>query len=167
MTFFLGFELEMTVDRVLVESDGPQLSAATDPAGQRWLVFRCRNDGEGSLWLCSPITDHALRQVETGRAAPRDAFRHSCTGLVEMVACGREGALPDRCLLCAEIPEALLPSPDLMVEAFGNRQVDVSVDRPLVRPIAPRRSPSTSGRDTRWSTSDEPISAGPLLCPAA
>src|SRR6516165_9661774 len=113
MTFFLGFELEMTVDRVLVESDGPQLSAATDPSGQRWLVFRCRGNAEGSLWLCSPITDHALRQVEKGRATPRDAFRHSCTGLVEVVSCTREGARPDRCLSCGEIPEALLPPPDL------------------------------------------------------
>lgn len=159
MTFFFGFELEMTIDTVLVGSDGPQLSTGTDPSGQRWLVFRARSDGEGSVWLCSPVTDRALRQVKLGRATPRDAFRHSCTGLVEVVSFSGDRALPERCLLCGEIPEALLPPPDLMVDAF--------VDRGSVGRVAAGNGRTTYNPDPRWTTSDEPISTVPRLCPAA
>jgi hypothetical protein len=157
MFFFLGFDLEMTIDRVLIDANGPQLCAGTDRSGQRWLVFGSGSDGEQSLWLCSPISDLALRQVEAGRAAPRDALRHSSTGLVEVVSCAAEGAVPERCLLCGEIPEAMLPPPDLMVAAGVDSQLQVSIDRPSERRVAPGR-PSMSG---------EPTSTGALLCPAA
>jgi hypothetical protein len=157
MLFFLGFDLEMTIDRVLIEADGPQLCAGTDRSGQRWLVFRSRSDRKESLWLCSPITNRALRLVETGRSAPRDALQHSSTGLVEVVSCVTEGAVPERCLVCGEIPETLLPPPDLMVAALAGDQKRVSIDRPSVRRVA-SHGPSTS---------DEPISTGALLCSAA
>jgi hypothetical protein len=167
MTIFLGFALELTIDRVLVAADGPQLSTGTDPSGQRWLVYRCRSDGEGSVWLCSPITDRALQQVELGWATPRDAFRHSCTGLVEVVSCAPGRAIPEQCLPCGEIPEALLPPPDLMVDAFVDCHVSVSLDRRWVSPVAAPSAPSTCKSDARWTTSDEPIYTGSRLCPAA
>ena len=167
MTFFLGFALEMTIDTVLVEANGPQLSTGTDPSGQRWLVFRCRSDGDGSVWLCSPVTDRALRRVELGWATPRDAFRHSCTGLVEVVSCAVNRALPERCLPCGEIPEALLPPADLMVDALVDRQMHAGVDRRLVSVVAALNAPSTYQPDARWTTSDEPIYTGSRLCAAA
>jgi hypothetical protein len=113
--YFLGFDLELTIDRVLIQADGPQLCAGRDITGQRWLVFRGWSDGETSNWLCSPITDRALREVESGRAAPRDAIRHSSTGLVEVASYRSGRVLPETCLPCSEIPERLLPPADLTV----------------------------------------------------
>jgi len=167
MIFFLGFELEMTIDTELIEADGPQLSAGTDFSGQRWLVFRCRSDGDGSVWLCSPITARALKQVELGLATPRNAIRHSCTGLVELVSYAAGRTLPERCLPCGEIPEALLPPPDLLVDAFVDRQVHVRADYRSDSLVAALNAPSTYQPDARWTTSDEPISTDSLLCPAA
>jgi hypothetical protein len=162
VTLFFGFDLEMTIDRVLIAADGPQLCAGTDPCGQRWLVFRSHSDGQGSVWLCSPITDRALRLVQSGRAAPRDALRHSCSGLVEVVSCRAGRALPERCLGGGEIPEALLPPPDLRVEAFVDPSRPAGGEHPPARPVS-----STANPDGRWSAADEPTSPGSLLCAAA
>jgi hypothetical protein len=121
MLFFLGFELEVAIDSVLIHGDGPQLCAGADFSGQRWLVFRSYSDGEASLWLCSPITERALRLVKTGRATPRDAFRHSSTGLVEVVSYVEGRVIPEQCLTCAEIPDSLLPSADLIVNPKSSK----------------------------------------------
>jgi hypothetical protein len=119
VSYFLGFDLELTIDSVLIHTEGPVLCAGTDPSGRRWLAFRSGSDEEASHWLCSPITDLALRAVETGRATPRDALAHSSTGLVEVVSYTGGRVLPERCIRCAEIPEVLLPPADLRVTSFG------------------------------------------------
>jgi hypothetical protein len=41
--YFLGFDLQMTIDAVLIQTDGPLLCAGRDFSGQRWLVFRSRS----------------------------------------------------------------------------------------------------------------------------
>jgi hypothetical protein len=150
MLFFLGFELEIAVDSVLIQADGPRLCAGTDFAGQRWLVFRSFSDEDASLWLCSPISDRALRLVKTGRATARDAFRHSSTGLVEVVSYVEGRVVPERCLTCAEIPDSLLPSADLVVNP---------------KPVKPRSDPGRQRRrqsecatlrPRKWETEVDP-----------
>jgi hypothetical protein len=56
-----------------------------------------------------------MRAVADGVATPRDAVRHSATGTVEMVTIDHGRALPDRCLLCTDLPEDLLPTADRRV----------------------------------------------------
>jgi hypothetical protein len=153
MFFFLGFDLELTIDRVLIETDGPRLCAGIDLQGQRWLVFRSCSNAEESRWLCSPITDRALRQVETGRAKARDALRHSSTGLVEVVSYTNGGVVPERCFRCAEIPESLLPPADLRVRPFADSKNGAGADPSPVGlagpPTGPRRPPRMPVRGSR------------------
>jgi hypothetical protein len=167
MLFFLGRDLEMIVDRVLIWADGPQLCAGTDLTGQRWLVFRSRSDREGSLWLCSPITEKALREVETGRAAPRDALRHSSTGLVEVVAHAQGRVLPERCLRGGDIPEPLLPPADLRVTALVERTTPAGPQQPTVRPVAPHAASSTPALPAGPLKPHQPVGTHPALCAAA
>jgi hypothetical protein len=112
MLIFCGFEIELFIEGVLARDDGPRLCWARDYAAQQWLVCRVGDDPEHLAWLCAPVSERAVEAVMSGRATPRDAIRHSVTGTVELVAvdCGR--AVPDRCLLCAHIPEDLLPGDD-------------------------------------------------------
>jgi hypothetical protein len=147
MFVFLGFDLDMTIDRVLIRAEGPQLCTGTDSSGQRWLVFRSRSDAEASLWLCSPITDRALRQVETGSATPRDALRHSSTGLVELVSYAGGRVVPERCLLCGEIPELLLPPAELRVASFVEGKQPASAHRSAGRQVASHHRSSTLAVD--------------------
>jgi hypothetical protein len=121
MFFFLGCDLEIIIDCVLIRADGPRLCAGTDFTGRRWLVFRSRSDRHQSVWLCSPISERALREVETGRATPRDALRHSCTGWAEVVSYVDGRVVPDMCLPCGDIPDLLLPTADLGVTSLVQR----------------------------------------------
>jgi hypothetical protein len=144
MFFFLGCDLELTIDSVLVRTEGPQLCAGTDICGQRWLAFRALSNEEEWFWLCSPITARALQEVEAGRATPRDAIRHSSTGSAELVSYVGGRARPDARLLCAEIPERFLPPVELRVpsifeservaglEARSRRMVDTVPSRPVL-----------------------------------
>jgi hypothetical protein len=147
MFVFVGFDLEMTIDRVLIQEEGPQLCIGTDPSGQRWLVFRSLSNAEASLWLCSPLTDRALRQVETGRATPRDALRHSSTGWVELVSFAGGRVAPERCLLCGEIPEPLLPPAEFRVASVVEGKHPASPHRSTGRPVASHHRPSTPAMD--------------------
>jgi hypothetical protein len=167
MFFFLGFDLDMTIDRVLIESEGPQLCSGTDFSGQRWLVFRSRSDAEESIWLCSPLTERALLKVETGRAAPRDAMRHSSTGLVEVVSYRGRRVVPEKCLGCAEIPESLLPPGDLRVPASIEMKREAVNDRSTGRRAATHADPPGPAPDARSRTPDESPGAGAVLYSAA
>jgi hypothetical protein len=161
MFFFLGHDLEMIIDRVLIRADGPQLCAGTDFTGQRWLVFRSRSNQEQSLWLCSPITQRALRQVETGRATPRNALRHSATGSVEVVTYAGGRVLPERCLRCSDIPDALLPSADLRVTLFAECRQVAGADRSTAGPVASPAELPTLARQAGSRESHRPAGSHP------
>jgi hypothetical protein len=165
MLFFLGRDLEMTIDRVLIWAGGPRLCAGTDFTGQHWLVFRIRSDREQSHWLCSPITHQALGQVQTGRATPRDALRHSSTGLVEVVSYVGGQVLPERCLRCGEIPEPFLPPADFKVTCCGGGEEPASANQSTARPGVSNDPPS---RPDVHSRQPHPgVAAHPALCAAA
>jgi hypothetical protein len=115
MLIFCGFEIELFVDEVLTRDDGLRVCCGRDGTGHRWLIARVDEDPDYLAWLCAPVSERAIRAVVTGCASPRDVIRHSATGTVELVAVDHGRAVPDRCLLCADIPEALLPDPDLVV----------------------------------------------------
>jgi hypothetical protein len=110
MLIFCGFDIELFVEGVLARRDGPTLCCAHDSAGDHWLIVEVDDDPVHLAWLCVPVSERAMEAVVSGRAAPWDAIRHSATGTVDLVAVDHGRAVPDRCLLCASIPEQLLPA---------------------------------------------------------
>jgi hypothetical protein len=65
------------------------------------------DDRDHPAWVCAQASRPAIRAVLDGRASPRDVLRHSATGTVELVRVADGRAVPDRCLLCAEVDECL------------------------------------------------------------
>jgi len=110
MLRFCGFDLELTVETVLAGRDWPSLCAARDFTGGPWLIALVDDDPSHLVWLCAPLSERGMRAVADGQAQAVDALGHSCTGTVEVVTVDHGRAVPDRCLLCAEVPKYLLPS---------------------------------------------------------
>lgn len=110
MLIFCGFEIELVIDGVVARQDGPTLCCARDSAGDRWLIVEVDDDPVHLAWLCVPVSERAMDAIASGRAAARDAVRHSVTGTVDLVTIDHGRAVPDCCLLCASIPEHLLPA---------------------------------------------------------
>ncbi len=105
-----GFDLDLLVETVLARRDWPSLCAARDAAGNRWLIALVDDHPAHLAWLCAQVSERAMRAVAEGRAEAVAALRHSLTGTVELVTVDHGRAAPDRCLLCAEVPDCLLPS---------------------------------------------------------
>jgi hypothetical protein len=115
MLIFCGFDIQLYVEQILVRDSGPRLCYARDCTAQQWLIVKVAEDPDLLAWLCVPVSERAMRAVEEGRATSRDAAQHSATGVVELVAVEHGRAVPDSCLLCADIPEQLLPAADFSV----------------------------------------------------
>jgi hypothetical protein len=113
MTNFYGYELELFAIEVLTEVRGVTVRTGVDVGGGLWLVVLVDDDPEHLVWVCAPVSPRALLEVASGRAAVRDVLRHTATGTVDVVTTDRGRAVPDRCLLCGDIPMALLPHDDL------------------------------------------------------
>jgi hypothetical protein len=103
MVRFCGFDLELFVEDILSRAAWPALCSARDVSGRPWLVVQICDGPDCLAWLCAQVSPRALAAVVEGRAAPMDAVRHSLTGTVELVTVQDGRALPDRCLLCAEV----------------------------------------------------------------
>jgi hypothetical protein len=102
--------MQMQIDKVICQNELCFLGAGTDGAGQQWLVMHQRRP-QTAAWLCAAISPRMLEELEAGRAAPRDIFRHSVTGTVEMVTPGdrvSEGCLAS--VRCADLPDSWLSS---------------------------------------------------------
>ena len=112
MLTFHGFDIELVIDAVLDRHSGPSLCCARDSLGARWLIVAVDEDPSHLAWLCVPVSERAMHAVATGRATARNAIQHSFTGTVELVAVDHGKAVPDRCLLCSDVPERLLPADD-------------------------------------------------------
>jgi hypothetical protein len=115
MLIFCGFEIQLCVEQILARDNGPELCCARDCTAQQWLIVKVGEDHDVLAWLCVPMSEHAMLAVAKGRASPRDAAQHSATGTVELVVVDHGRAVPDSCILCAAIPERLLPADDLSV----------------------------------------------------
>jgi hypothetical protein len=115
MMKFYGYELELFCEEVLGEIRGVNVRTGLDFHGGRWLIVRVDDDPEHLVWVCAPVSSRALQEVAAGRASIRDALRHSVTGTVEVVTVDHGRAVRDSCLLCADIPAALLPPGDVRV----------------------------------------------------
>ena len=114
MLRFCGFDRELVVEDLLPpEARGgwPVVYSARDGDGSRWLIVQVDNNPLHLSWLCAPIGERALRAVMQGRGAPADALRHSMTGTAELVTVHQGRALPDRCLLGAQVAEMLSAAP--------------------------------------------------------
>ncbi len=105
MLRFCGFDLELLVDDVISREQWPALCEAHDESGAHWLIVQVDDDQDHPAWLCEPVSPPAIRAVLEGRASPHDVLRHSATGTVELVRVAQGRAIPDRCLLCAEVDE--------------------------------------------------------------
>jgi hypothetical protein len=112
MTNFYGYEIELFAIDVLTEVPGASVRSGVDLHGERWLIVLVDEDPGHLVWMCAPVSSRALFEVAAGRAAVRDVLRHTVTGTVEVVTTIRGRAVPDRCLLCSDIPPALLPLDD-------------------------------------------------------
>jgi hypothetical protein len=117
MLTFCGFDIELFVEAVVARRDGPSLCCARDSTGAQWLIVQVDDDPSHLAWLCVPVSERAMQAIVTGRAALRDAIQHSATGAVELVVVDHGRAVADRCLLCADVPEQLLPADDRHVLA--------------------------------------------------
>jgi hypothetical protein len=115
MLTFCGYETELFVETVLARDNGPRLCCARDWTGDQWLIVSVDDDPDHLAWLCVPVSEHAMEAVLSGRATPRDASQHSATGTVDLVVIDHGRAIPDRCLLCASIPEQLFPADNCRV----------------------------------------------------
>ena len=112
MLHFLGSELDLAVDTILVRQDQPVLFTAIDFQGQRWLVIQAGTKGSQQSWLCAPVTDRQIECVVSGSAAPRDVFRHTATGTAILVSPADGPSLSDHMMLCPDIPDRYLPAGD-------------------------------------------------------
>jgi hypothetical protein len=114
MLRFCGSDLKLVVEGILpTEARGgwPVVYSARDGDGTHWLVVQVDDNPLHLSWLCAPIGERALRAVMEGRAAPADALRHSITGTAELVTVHQGRAIPDRCLLGAQVAERLSAAP--------------------------------------------------------
>jgi hypothetical protein len=108
---FFGFEIELTVEAVLVQDDaGARVCSAHDCNEQQWLIVNVSDEPDDLAWLCVPVSERAIEAFLTGRGSIRDVICHSATGTVDLVRVEHGRAVPDRCLLCASLSEYLLPS---------------------------------------------------------
>jgi hypothetical protein len=78
MLRFCGFELELSIERIVAQQDGPASCWATDSSGDNWLVGQMDDSPDHLTWLWTPVSARAL--LDHGRA------------------------VPDRCLLGASLP---------------------------------------------------------------
>jgi hypothetical protein len=113
MTNFYGYELELFATEVLTEVRGVSVRTGVALRGEPWLIVLVDDDPGHLVWVCAPVSPRALSEVASGRAAVRDVLRHTATGTVDVVTTDRGRAVPDSCLLCRDIPTALLPHGDL------------------------------------------------------
>lgn len=110
MLHFCGFDLELPVETVLAGEEWPSLVAARDFTGCQWLIALVDDNPDHLEWVCAPVSVRGMQAVADGRANPIDAIRHSATGTVEIVTIDRGRPVPDRCLLCKDVPEYCLPT---------------------------------------------------------
>ena len=114
MLRFCGSDLKLVVEGMLpAEARGgwPVVYSARHGDGTHWLIVQVDDSPLHLSWLCAPIGERALRAVMQGRGAPADALRHSMTGAAELVTVHQGRALPDRCLLGAQVAEMLSAAP--------------------------------------------------------
>jgi hypothetical protein len=112
MLTFCGFDLELFVEGVLERREWPILCCARDVTGRQWLIVQIDDDPVHLAWMCSPVSERAMRAVRDGQCAPTDVLHHSATGTVELVTIDHGRATPDRCLLCEQVWEHLPTSTD-------------------------------------------------------
>jgi len=117
MTNFYGYEIELFATEVLTEVHGVSVRRGVDLGGGQWLIVLVDDDPDHLVWICAPVSSRAVSEVASGRARVGDVLRHTATGTVEVVTVDHGHAVPDRCLLCREIPTAFLPPGDYQVKS--------------------------------------------------
>jgi hypothetical protein len=114
---FLGYELELSEVGVISDDDDHSIRYGTDDEGCQWLIVEADGDPDHLVWVCAPVTSRMLAEVESGRAAPWDALRHSATGMAEVVVIDHGRAVPDHCVFGAEL------DPKRVVDPGGGRSL--------------------------------------------
>jgi hypothetical protein len=96
-------DLELTVDRVVLRHDGPQLCTAHDTTGTAWLILRTHNTASYQAWICAPQSRRAIQAVTANPRVAYHAIRHSVTGTAELISIREGSPRPDRCFLGAQL----------------------------------------------------------------
>ncbi len=115
MTNFYGYEIELFATQVLTGVQGVSVRSGVDRHGGSWLIVLVDDDPDHLVYMCAPVSSRAMSEVAAGRAAVKDVLRHTATGTVEVVTVDHGRAVPDSCLLCSNIPTALLSFGELPV----------------------------------------------------
>ena len=111
MLRFCGFDLELVVDEVLVRTDWPSVCCARDLTGAQWLIVQTDDNPAHLTWMCARVSERAMRAVVDCDALAADVLCHSLVGTVEVVTVEHGRAVPDRCLLGADVAEHLPADP--------------------------------------------------------
>jgi hypothetical protein len=104
MLRFCGFDLELVVDKVRVRTDWPSICCARDLTGAPWLIVHTDDNPAHLTWMCAEVSERAMQAIVDGYALPADVLCHSLLGTVELVTVEHGRAVPDRCLLGADVP---------------------------------------------------------------
>jgi hypothetical protein len=105
MLTFCGSDLSLSIEQILSRADWPTVCSAEDPAGDRWLIVQVDIDPVHPAWVCARVSELAMDAVVQGVCGAWDAVRHSLTGVVELVSLDAGRVVPDRCLLCQDLPD--------------------------------------------------------------
>jgi hypothetical protein len=130
MTNFYGYEIELFATKLVAEGHGVSVQSGVDCSGGTWLIVLGDRDPEHLVWICAPVSPRALSELAQGKATVRDVLRHTVTGTVEVVTVEGGRAVPDSCMLCCNIPGALLPPGDLRVSDGGSSTESITILQP-------------------------------------
>lgn len=101
---------KLRITEVLLEYDGPNIFACTDPSGQRYLCALTSWDGHETVWLLTKMTRADLRLVGDGVMSLREAFVGDRCATV-LVARGGPAVTVAKVteVPCAELPPDYMP----------------------------------------------------------
>jgi hypothetical protein len=108
MVTFLGYELELFDVQVIDDRESTSVRYGSDRIGGKWLIVGLLGDPDQLVWVCAPVSPRMLAEVQSGRANPWDAVRHSLSGLAEVVMLVGGRPVSDRCIRSCEVDQISL-----------------------------------------------------------
>ena len=120
----------ISVYRVLVQTDVPELALAKDNAGHTYLALLVDHDERTGKFVCIAISRERLGEIWSGRLGLRNAFLECETGEAFSADFDSDSAASQlRLQALSAIPEEWLPSADLDLTRFlAHGETDVEAE---------------------------------------